>query len=143
MRNTAHDALLDINVVLDVLLSRQPWFAESAQVWDAHRDGRISAAIAAFTVPTIFYIMRRQNDLADAQEAVRICLTTFHFVPVQRSTIELARTFPGSDFEDNLQMACAVEAKRDSIITRNPDDFRGAPLLVLTPAELIAQLSRR
>ncbi|HJT34912.1 MAG TPA: PIN domain-containing protein [Pirellulales bacterium] len=51
--------LLDINVVLDVLLLRQPWYSNSAQVWDAHRDGRISAAIAAFTIPTVFYIMRR------------------------------------------------------------------------------------
>ena len=55
--------LLDINVVLDVLLSRQPWLADAAQVWDAHRNGLIDAGIAAFTIPTIFYVVRRQTDL--------------------------------------------------------------------------------
>jgi hypothetical protein len=28
--------MFDMNVVLDVLLVRQPWFADSSQVWDAH-----------------------------------------------------------------------------------------------------------
>ncbi|HJT34911.1 MAG TPA: hypothetical protein VJ783_22985 [Pirellulales bacterium] len=66
-----------------------------------------------------------------------ICLATFPIVGVQKSTLELARTFQGTDFEDNLQLACAVQANRDSIITRNPDDFPGAPLPIITPAELI------
>jgi predicted nucleic acid-binding protein len=136
-------ALLDSNVVLDILLVRQPWFADSAQVWDAHRNGEISAVIAAFTVPTVFYVVRRQRDLADAHDAVRICVTTLDVVPVRRSTLELARTLPGSDYEDNLQIACAIEANRDSIVTRNPNDFVGAPMPVLTPAELVARLSQR
>lgn len=135
--------LLDVNVVLDVLLVRQPWFADSAQAWDAHRNGDISAAIAAFTVPAIFYIMRRQTDLAGAHDAVRICLTTLDIVPVRKSTLELARTLPGNDYEDNLQIACAIEAQRDSIVTRNPDDFGGAPMPILTPAELIARLTQQ
>lgn len=132
--------LLDINVVLDVLLVRQPWFTDSARAWDAHRSGEISAAIAAFTVPTVFYVMRRQTDLAGAHEAVRICLTTLDIVPVAKSTLDLARTLPGNDYEDNLQLACAIESQRSSIVTRNPADFVGAPLAVLTPAELLAAL---
>ena len=46
--------LVDVNVVLDVFLMRQPWFGEASQIWDAHRNGQIAAAIAAFTVPTVF-----------------------------------------------------------------------------------------
>ncbi len=29
-------ALVDLNVVLDVILNRQPFFADSAAVWNAH-----------------------------------------------------------------------------------------------------------
>jgi predicted nucleic acid-binding protein len=132
--------LLDINVVLDVLLVRQPWFPDAERVWDAHRNGHITAAIAAFTVPTIFYVVRRQTDLARAHDAVRICLATFAVIPVQRSTLELARTLPGSDFEDSLQMACAIEDHADAIVTRDPSGFVGSPVTVLTPADLIARL---
>jgi len=42
--------------------------------------------------------------------------------------------------EDNLHIACAVEARLEAIVTRNPKDFAGSPVPVLTPAELLALL---
>ena len=134
--------LLDVNVVLDVLLARQPWLAEAAQVWDAHRNGRITAGVAAFAVPTIFYVVRKQTDLSRAHDAVRICVTTLDVLPVQRSTLELARTLPGNDFEDNLQLACAIEAQMGGIVTRDPSGFAGATLPVFTPTDLLARLAQ-
>jgi predicted nucleic acid-binding protein len=56
--------------------------------------------------------------------------------------LEIATTLPGSDFEDNLQIACAVEAKLDAIVTRNPKDFADSPVPVLTPTELLALLAK-
>jgi predicted nucleic acid-binding protein len=134
--------LLDVNVVLDVLLVRQPWFADAAQVWDAHRNGQITSAVAAFTVPTIFYIVRRQTDLKHAHDAVRICLTTLEIVPVLRTTLELARTLPGSDYEDNLQLACATETQMDGVVTRDPSGYPGATVPILSPADLLARLAQ-
>ena len=135
--------LIDINVVLDVFLVRQPWFDDAALIWDAHRNGEISGAVAAFTLPTLFYIMRRQTDADRAREAVRICLTALDIAAVGRPELELARNLPGSDFEDNLQIACAVNAGRDSIVTRNPKDFSAAPLPVFTPAEFLTRLAQQ
>jgi hypothetical protein len=51
--------LLDLNVVLDTLLGREPWRAEADAIWDANQgrlmDGRMSAAAR----PTLFYIVRK------------------------------------------------------------------------------------
>lgn len=135
-------ALLDMNVILDVLLVRQPWFAEASQVWDAHRNGQITAGIAAFTAPTVFYVVRRQIDLSHAHDAVRICLSTFAIVPVQRTTLENAQTQARNDYEDNLQLACALEAQMDCLVTRDPSGYPGASIPVLTPAQLLAQLAQ-
>ncbi len=132
--------LFDTNVVLDVLLVRQPWYPEAAQVWDANQQGQITAAFAAFSLPTIFYLVRRQADLQRAHDSLTICLKSLDIVPVLRSTLELAHALPGNDFEDNLQIACALEAKLDAIVTRDPNGFSGAPVTVLTPAELLARL---
>ena len=33
--------LLDTNVVLDVLLNREPWVAEASAIWQANDDGRL------------------------------------------------------------------------------------------------------
>ena len=136
------NVLLDVNVVLDVFLARQPWFGDASQVWDAHRNGQITAAVAAFAIPTVFYVVRRQTDLAHAHDAVRICLTTLEIIPVLRSTLELARTLTGSDYEDNLQLACALETQMDGIVTRDPNGYPGATIPILSPTDLLAQLAQ-
>jgi predicted nucleic acid-binding protein len=134
--------LLDLNVVLDALLGREPWRAEADAIWDANRDGRIGGRVSAAALPTLFYVIRKQEDVARAHLAVANCLRSLEIVPVDRTTLEMATNLPGSDFEDNLQIACAVEARLDAIVTRNPKDFSGSPVLVLTPAELLALLAK-
>ncbi len=112
--------LLDLNVVLDAFLGREPWRAQADAIWDANRDGRIGGWLSAAALPTLFYVIRKQEDLARAHLAVANCLRSLEIVPVARTALEMATTFPGSDFEDNLQIACAVEASLDRIVTRNP-----------------------
>lgn len=133
--------LLDLNVILDVLLNRAPWVTDSAATWDAHRAGEVVAHVAAFAVPTVFYVMRRQSDLRRAHEGVRICLESLEIAPVARSTLQLARRQAGSDYEDNLQIACAVEAGLDAIVSRDPTGFAQSPIPVLAPADLLQQLA--
>ncbi len=48
----------------------------------------------------------------------------------------------GADFEDNLQIACAVEARLDAIVTRDTKGFAGSPVPALSPAELLARIMR-
>jgi predicted nucleic acid-binding protein len=134
------NVLLDMNVVLDVILSRNPWVAEASQVWDAHEEGRLGAWIAAFSIPTIFYVVRRQNDLVAAHEAVRICRETFEIAPVGRSTLELARQQSGTDYEDALQIASAVEAGVTAIVTRDASGLRQSSVSAISPAELLQQI---
>ena len=134
--------LLDINVVLDVFLARNPWLADSAAVVQAGLDGKVTAYLSAASPPTIFYVVRGNANLAKAHAVIKECLGNFPILPVDRTALEMATTFPGSDFEDNLQIACAVEAKLDPIVTRNPKDFAGSPVPVLTPAELLALLAK-
>src|ERR1700678_2671782 len=101
--------LLDINVVVDVFLARDPWLADSAAVVQAGLDGKVTAFLSAASLPTIFYVVRGNANLAKAHAVVKECLATFSIVRVDRTHLEVATTLPGSDFEDNLQIACAVE----------------------------------
>src|SRR5260370_30060636 len=128
--------LLDISVILDLLLNRSPWAADAAFIWDAHRKGQIKALMAAFSLPTIFYIVRRHAGLAAAQAAVHACLGTLDIAPIDQTTLLGAQALSGTDFEDNLQIACAVQAGVDAVVTRDPRGFAGSPVLVLTPADL-------
>lgn len=74
----------------------------------------------ASSLTDIFYVARRITDISQAQQAVRICLQAFEICPVDRRGLELALTLPGSDFEDNLQIASALLSGLDAIVTRDP-----------------------
>lgn len=134
--------LLDTNVVLDVLLNREPWVKDSAAAWRASDAGRIVGHITATTLTDIFYVSRRLADVYLARKAVRTCLDAFEICSVDRGALESAETMSGNDFEDNLQIACAIIANIDAIVTRNKVDFEAGPIPVLSPPELMAQLNQ-
>jgi hypothetical protein len=67
-------------------------------------------------------------------------LSAFEISTVDRQTLEQATALPGNDFEDNVQIACALIDGLDAIVTRNPGDFAAATIPVLTAAELLLQI---
>jgi predicted nucleic acid-binding protein len=133
--------LFDTNVVLDVLLKRSPWDVDAAACWEACDDGQIMGFLTASTLTDIFYLARKQKGLDAAREAVRLCLKTFAICTVNRATLEAAVDLSGTDFEDNLQIACATLAHLDAIVTRDQQGFRDSIIPAMTPAELLATLN--
>ena len=132
--------LLDTNILLDVLLDRVPWVTESSAIWAACDAGRLVGYIPSSTLTDIFYIARRAVDLPTARIAVGLCLSVFEIGAIDRGALEQAAALPGNDFEDNVQIACALIAGLDAIVTRNSADFAAAPLPVLAPGEILARL---
>lgn len=133
--------LLDLNVVLDVVLNRQPWVEESQRVWDANQSQTIDGYLAATGLTNLSYIVRRLADRDRARTAVRTCLASFEIIAVDQQTLRDADGQAGADFEDNVCIACAVSAGMAAIVTRNPADFAHSLIPVLTPAELLQRLA--
>ena len=134
--------LLDTNVVLDVLLDRQPFAAESREIWTASDQGLFDAYIASFSIPTIHFICARQADVQAANVAVDTCLQAFEVCALYRECVLAARRMTGPDFEDNLQIACAITDFLQGIVTRDPAGFAASPIRVYSPAEFLAALRR-
>src|SRR4051812_9801954 len=111
--------LVDTNIVLDVLLKREPFVHESQQIWDAADQGLFEACIASFTIPNIYYICRRQKGAQEAAEAVELCVQAFEIAALYRECVLAAQRMRGDDFEDNLQIACAITDFMQGIVTRN------------------------
>lgn len=133
-------ALVDTNVVLDQLLQREPWYTAARPFWQARDDGRLVAYLPASAVTDIFYIGRRHAGLILARQAVERCLREFGLLPVYRAVLEAALALPGSDVEDNVQIACAQLAGLDLIVTRDAAGFRHAPIPTVEPAAVIGYL---
>jgi len=131
--------LPDTNVVLDALLERDPWVMQAKAIWGAHLDDRIAAHITATSLTDIFYLSCRLVDRTRAWIAVRTCLDQLYILPVGLTVLQAAAQLRDGDFEDHLQIASAVAANLDAIVTSDETGFRQSPISVLTPAQLIAQ----
>ena len=93
------------------------------------------------TVTTVFYVVDKATPKGTAAAAVDACLKAFTIVPVTRDTLVAARAMAGDDFEDSVQIACAIAAGAVAIVTRNPTDFAHSPIKVMSPQELLAALA--
>ena len=133
--------LFDTNVILDVLLQREPWRAEADVLWKANDAGKLTGFVTATTITDVFYIARKLPPGAErAFQAVRTCLAAFQICAVERQTLEQALALPGTDFEDNVQIVCVQLSSLDGVVTRDIDGFTGAPCPVYSPADLLARL---
>jgi predicted nucleic acid-binding protein len=127
--------LFDTNVVLDVLLNRDPWVVDAKVLWQAVDDEKLIGYLPASALTDIFYVARRLTDIVRARQAVQVCLDGFEIATVDRGVLERAQLLSGSDFEDNVQMACAEFNDLDAIVTRNPVDFESSPIAIWSPGE--------
>jgi predicted nucleic acid-binding protein len=134
--------LVDTNIVLDVVLDRKPFVAESRLIWDASDIGDVDFSVAAFTIPTIHYICARNDGIAAANRAVDLCLEAFEVAALYRECVMAARRMPGGDFEDNLQIATAITDFMQGIVTRDKRHFSASPIPVYTPTELLVKFRR-
>lgn len=133
-------ALIDTNVVLDWLLDRKPWSDAARPLWDARDAGHVIAYLPTSVLTDIFYIVRRQMNIPTAFLAIDRVFAAFGLFTVDAPLLQQARALPGNDFEDNVQIACAMNAQLDLIVTRDPLDFRASPVLIIEPPEIIAHL---
>lgn len=142
-RGTAISILLDTNVVLDLLLRREPWLSQAQPLWDSRDAGRVVVYLPTVALTNIFYIGRKQIGNAQAFEGIRFCLANFILVAVDRVIAEHALTLSGNDFEGNVQIACAVQAGVDFIVTRDPNGFAHSPIRAVSPPDLNKHLPTR
>ena len=122
--------LLDTNVILYAMLQRTPWHVDTDAILHAAGRGEIICAVTTLSIANLFYIGRRIVGAQQARSDVRTCLNTLQILAVDRQALMDADTLAGSDFEDNLQIAAAVAASLDAIVTRDVSGFSHAPLPV-------------
>ena len=132
--------LLDTNIILDLLLKRQPFAQDAAAIWDANRQGRCEGYVSAITPVTVFYVARKMAGVAEAQRMVAEILRAFLVCAVNFNVLQAALTLPLNDYEDAVQVAGAETHSLDAIITRDLEDFAGASIRVFSPADFLRQL---
>lgn len=139
---TAHRLtfLIDTNVLLDVVLERKPWVEDATALLDAIAKGWADGFVASHTIPTVYYVVARERDRASATTATSDLLQLLTVVPLDNAGFQRALALGLKDFEDAAQAAACLTVGADCLVTRNPADYRGAPVTLRSAGEALALL---
>ena len=133
-------ALIDTNVILDVLCSRESFVKFSFIVWKYCEVSRSEGYISALSVPDIVYILRKELTPEKTKQVIDTLFLIFNVADLRTSDLKKAGAMKSGDYEDALQMICAERIREDYIVTRNTADFADSRVPVITPYELIGKL---
>ncbi|AFZ30343.1 PilT protein domain protein [Gloeocapsa sp. PCC 7428] len=132
--------LIDTNIILDYLLQREPFCQKADLLFQAIASGQIVGYVTVTTLTDIFYIARRHTgSIEQARQAISETLTAMVICPVNRAVLESAFASDLTDFEDAIQLACAVTQELDALTTRDTG-FSSRLISVLTVGEVLQQL---
>lgn len=133
--------LLDTNIIVDVALERQPHFDASQQVLLLVEQGQIEGYISASTFSDLYYIIRRARGREWTTDFLNWLVTYCQIATVNETAIRMALAANFRDFEDAIQYSTAVVNQLDAIITRNTEDFPVTTPRIMTPEQLIQELT--
>ena len=128
--------LIDTNVLLDYILLREPFTQDAQKIVNYCRQEILNGAIAAQSIADMFYILRKDISIEERRKILLCLCDIFYVESVDKNKLVRAlsnRDF--SDFEDCLQMECALDFETDYIITRNVNDYVASKIPCLTPKD--------
>ncbi|MBE6709507.1 MAG: PIN domain-containing protein [Ruminococcaceae bacterium] len=130
--------LIDTNVILDILLKREPFFEDSYQAIRTAIDNNDECYISVTAATDIFYILRKALQSAEqAKEYLGSLARLAEFTDVLAVDALDALSSEVADYEDAVVEAVADRIGADYILTRNIKDYLNAKIPAVTPTELL------
>ncbi len=129
--------LFDTNVILDVMLDRNPFSESASQLLSLVERGDILGIICATTVTTIHYLATKVLGKNESQNKIKDLITLFEIASVNRTVIEKAINSTFTDFEDSVIHQAANHAGAEAIVTRDPKGFKQSKIPIYSSAELL------
>ena len=123
--------LVDTNVLLDYLLTREPFYKDAEKIVLACVDGKVKGCIAAHSVSNMFFILRKDYNAGERREALLNLCRIFDIEGIDKAKL-LSGLQNGdfSDFEDCLHGA-------EYIVTRNIDDYKTSEIKAILPKDYL------
>ena len=129
---------IDTNVLLDLLLEREPWAKDAAVLFSMADRNEVEMLCCSLSFSTAVYLMQRfkytRGEIVAKLSVVKsLCtITTVNEVVLDRM---LQSEF--GDLEDAMQYYSALSFGAEAIITRNVSDYSTSRIPVLTPQDFV------
>lgn len=133
--------LIDTNVILDVLLKREPFCKAAIEVLKLAKLNNVQEYVSASAITDIYYLACRQLKNKElARGLLKKLLTIVSVAGVSEQEIKEALELEWNDFEDSVQYSVASLQGMDVIITRNLNDYKRSEIPVWQPEQALEEI---
>ena len=129
--------LLDTNIVLDLLLEREPYYKDAKEIFLLAEKKFFKAYLSASSITTIHYLSAKELGKKEADNIITILLKIFDITALNKDVFILALNDNGVDFEDSVIYSSAYKSKIDYIITRDIKGYKNSKVKVLQPLQFL------
>ncbi|MBD5474248.1 MAG: PIN domain-containing protein [Lachnospiraceae bacterium] len=131
--------LIDTNVIVDALTSREPWKESAEKIFLMAANRIMDVYITASSATDIYYLVRKYlHSTEQAKQVMGKLFSLMGILTVTEDECVDALASAVSDYEDAVIERTAVKADMDYIITRNVKDYQGAMIKVMRPDDFSA-----
>lgn len=131
--------LVDTNVIVDALTSREPWKESAEKIFLMSADRVVDAYITASSATDIYYLVRKY--LHSAEQAKQVMGKLYSLMGILAVTGDEcvdALASAVSDYEDAVIERTAVKAEMDYILSRNVKDYQEGMVKAILPDDFIS-----
>ena len=132
---------LDTNILMDVLLARQPFCLHAARLLELCAEGQLDGHVSTIAFPTLAYILRKGHTPEYVRRKLQVLTDIVTPVDFTTALLQQAMTLPFDDLEDAMQTVCAMSCAAEAIVTRNIKDFVDSGIPTFAPENFLAMFS--
>lgn len=134
--------LIDTNVIVDALTSREPWNKSAEQIFLMAANNTANMYISASMATDIYYLVRRHcHDVGMAKQIMEKLYNLFGILDVTKEDCIQALASSISDYEDAVVCEVASRSELDYIVTRNIKDYVNGNVKAILPDDFIGLMS--
>lgn len=138
-KNMVDRILIDTNVLVDYLLTRDPYYEVAKKVVLICTEGKTKGVIAAHSITNMFYILRKDYSAEERREILINLCTLFDVEGIDRNKLLAGlQNSDFTDFEDCIQVECAKSYGAEYIVTRNMSDYKTSDVTAISPKDFLA-----
>lgn len=130
--------LIDTNVVLDALTSREPWKESAERIFLMAANNIVDMYITASSATDIYYLVRKYlHSTKAAKQIMGKLFSLIGILEVKEEDCVDALASAISDYEDAVVEQVARRSGIECIVTRNQKDYEAGLTKIFAPGEFV------
>ena len=134
---------LDSDVLLDLFIEREPHHTIAQRLLTVLKRKGLQCYTSPIVLANVNYILAKAKGREYSIGKLRSLRALLNVLQIDERIVDAAVASPQTDFEDTLQLQCALANGIDTLITRNVRPYPKARIQIVDPMQYLSSERKR